>query len=120
MNSRVACWCIALLISSFTSDSQAVNLFASYGVYCNAENYTKQISHVGCSSEHVIVRACLGTCSSYSLPLPHRPYFKSVCHCCKASGLQERAFTLKKCDPGVTSPVFRIQSATTCSCSTCR
>ena len=118
MSFQTTCLLGALLATTLVITSVAANPFDKYVVYCKAEDFRKYVSRSGCDSRYVTVRACLGTCASYALPLSYSPFFTPVCHCCKAVGKEWKNINLMNCSPGV-DPLIRLESATSCGCASC-
>lgn len=116
MKVSVLCCCVLLLASLHSC--QSYNPFAQFGVYCNRQVYGKQVTKKGCDSKYTEVKACLGTCASYAIPLSHPPYFKRKCECCKPSLTSVKIVSLENCDPGV-SPLVQVESAENCQCHSC-
>ena len=107
-----------LVFLALISSSTSYNPFEKFGVYCKPETYTRPVTKSGCGSQKVRVKACLGTCASYTLPLDHSPHFKKVCECCKPSSTQMVTFNLPDCQSGI-SPIVQVESAVQCKCKMC-
>ena len=88
----------------------------SIEVFCKVEDYRVKIEREGCKTNHFLVKACLGNCRSYEVPLQDVPYFTPKCQTCTASEFTNKKFQLTNYT-GVEKTVV-IESAVSCSCKT--
>ena len=110
------CCCVLLFVVVYSSQSN--NPFDQFGVYCRPKMDNQLVNKTGCDHRYVRVKACIGTCASYTRPLDQPPYFKKVCKCCKPSAKRWKAFNLPNCTSGI-SPLVQVESAVNCNCSPC-
>ena len=110
------CCCILLFVVVHSSKSN--NPFNKFGVYCKPKMDNQLLNKIGCDHRYVQVKACIGTCASYTRPLDQPPYFKKFCKCCKPSAKRWKAFNLPNCTSGI-SPLVQVESAVNCNCSPC-
>ena len=83
--------------------------------FCLLSTYHIEIKSEGCTPEMVTVNACLGVCPSYVRIIASEPYFKNLCHCCRAMEHETVEFALQNCKNPQKS-VVSVQSAKRCSC----
>lgn len=84
-------------------------------VFCNIHDYNYYVQRDGCYPEYFTIKACLGNCPSYVLPLQDVPFFQSKCQTCRATALETKRFHLRDCEDGVERRVL-IDSAIYCEC----
>lgn len=105
-----------MIISLVRKCSSNVWYSKEIDVFCEKEDYSVQVEHPGCPSQDFLVKACLGNCRSFELPIQNSPFFKSKCETCRAKHTEKKAFRLHGCAPGVNTLVH-IESALSCECT---
>ena len=90
----------------------------SIEVFCRVQDYRVKIEREGCQTNHFTVKACLGNCRSFELPLQDVPYFTSKCQTCTASEFTNKKFQLTNCTNPYVERSVVIESAVSCSCKT--
>ena len=85
-------------------------------IFCNLEEYGVKVERPGCPAQEFLVKACLGNCRSFELPIQQSPYFQSKCETCRAEKTEKVMHVLQGCDAGVDRTVY-IDSAVSCKCS---
>lgn len=85
-------------------------------VSCYARDYNHRVSRDGCTTKHVAVKACLGTCFSREIPIDFYPFFKKECDCCQPTA-QEYVYVKLTC--GSSSITVKVTSAKRCECKDC-
>ena len=115
---RLPSLCCCILLFVLINSSQSNNPFSQFGVFCKTKMENQLVNKTGCDSRFVQVKACIGTCASYTRPLDHPPYFKEFCKCCKPSAKRWKMFNLPNCTSGI-SPLVQVEAAVNCSCSAC-
>ena len=106
-----------VLLLTIMSPFTLANFWQGMDIYCNIEDYNVRIDRKGCDSESFEVKACLGVCRSYELPLQHSPYFRTACQLCRTKEIERKMFYLMNCEREEDKVVF-IDSALSCSCRT--